>query len=270
MPVKRAVERRPHQLGHAGVDHDEVARRVARLDVDDAREQHAGRPAIARPGSIDDRQRRSRRTALDQRADVVGRATAPRRRRTRCRARRRGRRIRAEIACCSSSPPASAASAAARRSGSSEVICEPTWTWTATSFSDGRVVSVCEQLARVVERHAELVDLEAGRNVRMALGVDVRVDADRDARRRVPAARPIASSARQLAGRFDVDRLQPSGTARLELGHRLADAGEDDVCAARSRPCARPRFPRSSWRRPSCRARCSSRASASVEFAFSA
>ena len=40
--VKGAVERRPHQLGHAGVEDDERAARRVLLDVDDAREQHAG------------------------------------------------------------------------------------------------------------------------------------------------------------------------------------------------------------------------------------
>ena len=39
--MERAVERRPHQFGHAGVEHHEASAAGVRLDVDDAREQHA-------------------------------------------------------------------------------------------------------------------------------------------------------------------------------------------------------------------------------------
>ena len=49
--MERAVERGAHQLGHAGVEHDEAlgARQV--LHVDHPREQHARRPDQTRPGS---------------------------------------------------------------------------------------------------------------------------------------------------------------------------------------------------------------------------
>ncbi len=85
-----------------------------------------------------------------------------------------------------------------------------------------------EQLARGVERHAELVDLEPGRNVRMAPGVDVGVDADGDAG---GAAETCGDGLdpRQLASRLHVDRLQPERHGCFELRWRLADAGEDDV-----------------------------------------
>ena len=85
-----------------------------------------------------------------------------------------------------------------------------------------------EQPVGLVERHAELVDLEAGRNMRMAPGVDVGVDANRHARHE-PRPHRQRLDALELAGRFDVDRLQPERHRAFELGVRLADAGEDDV-----------------------------------------
>jgi hypothetical protein len=125
-----------------------------------------------------------------------------------------------------------------------------------------------QQLARRVQRHAELVDLQPRRNMGMALGIDIRVDAHRDAHRS-PEPRPDRLEARQLAGRFDVDRLDPERHRRLELLRCLADAGEDDL--RRREPALRAtsisHTELASTELPSSR---SSRAIASVEFALSA
>ena len=75
---------------------------------------------------------------------------------------------------------------------------------------------VAKQRARIVERQAELVDLQAGGDVRMAAGIDVGVHADRHAGDRAEP-RGDRFDARQLAGRFDVDRLQPERDGAFEL-----------------------------------------------------
>ena len=64
--------------------------------------------------------------------------------------------------------------------------------------------------------------------------------------------------------------FRPSGDRALELGARLADAGEHDVRRGEARLVRELDLPDRSWRRralPSARSR---RAIASVEFAFSA
>ena len=77
----------------------------------------------------------------------------------------------------------------------------------ATSRRCGRAGHRVEQRARRVGRHAELVDLQAGRDVRVALGVDVRIDADGDAGDQA-ARRGNRFDALELARGFDVDRPQ--------------------------------------------------------------
>ena len=64
--------------------------------------------------------------------------------------------------------------------------------------------------------------------MRMALRVDVGIHPDRDARDGA-LSRGNRFDARQLARRFDVDGLQTERHGAFELGHRLPDAGEDDV-----------------------------------------
>ena len=85
-----------------------------------------------------------------------------------------------------------------------------------------------QHVARLVERHAELVDLEAGRNVRMALRVDVGVDAHRHTCR-PPEPRCDRLDAGELPRRLDVDRLHAERDRGLEFRHRLADAGKHDI-----------------------------------------
>ena len=199
MRWKRAVQRRPHQLGHAGVDDREVARRRARLHVDDAREQHAGRPDDRAARLDDDRQ--ARRAGPRRRAPPRSRRpTAPVRRRTRCRGRRRRRRTRARAR-----PPAPGAAKPASRAAAAPQRVER-GDLRADVHVDG------DQLERGPRRPAPRAGARASSSgtpnllifrpvemCGMALRVDVRVDADRDARdrpaarrspRRAPARRP--------------------------------------------------------------------------------
>ena len=67
----------------------------------------------------------------------------------------------------------------------------------------------------------------------MAAGIDVRVDADGHAGPGAPGGRQV-SDARQLAGRLDVDRRQAEADRPVELGRRLAHAGEDDLVGPES------------------------------------
>ena len=62
----------------------------------------------------------------------------------------------------------------------------------------------------------------------MAAGVDVGVDAHRDARC-APGARGDGGDPRHLAGRLGVDGADAEADRALELVARLADAGEDDL-----------------------------------------
>src|SRR5262249_41249226 len=84
------------------------------------------------------------------------------------------------------------------------------------------------QGTHVADRDAELVDLQAGRDVRMRLRVHVGVDADRDPRAYVPLARQLID-APDLPFRFDIDRADAEIDRVDELGIRLADAREDNL-----------------------------------------
>ena len=83
-------------------------------------------------------------------------------------------------------------------------------------------------LAGVGDGHAELVALQAGRDVRMALRVDVRVDAHGDAGLDA-AGRGDGVDPLDLPFRLGIDAAQPEADGALELRIRLADAGEDDL-----------------------------------------
>ena len=67
--------------------------------------------------------------------------------------------------------------------------------------------------ARLLQRHAELVGLQAGRDVGMALRVDVRIDAQRDARDAPLRARDRGNPI-ELAGRLGVDRADACARSR--------------------------------------------------------
>ena len=181
------------------------------------------------------------------------------------------RRTRARRPAAASSRLTSAASAAARRSGSSAGDLRP------DVHVDGHQLQraarrrvIANSARRVVERHAELVDLQAGRNVRMALRVDVRVArGSRRARRRPSRWRsPRRAPARPADSTLIA--LTPSADGALELRRRLADAGEHDVGGLERRPLRATSISQielASAALPSPR---SSRATASVELAFSA
>ncbi len=72
------------------------------------------------------------------------------------------------------------------------------------------------------------VALDAGRDVRMAAGVDVRIDAHGHARRRA-LSRGDVGDAPDLAGDSALIAATPSAIARSSSAARLADAREDDV-----------------------------------------
>ena len=139
--------------------------------------------------------------------------------------------------CCSSmpSPRRSRASAttasAALLSGSSVVICEPMCTCAPTGSRPAPRRHLAKQRRRFVDRHAELVRLEAGRNVRVALRVDVGIDAQRDARPRALRDGALIDAI-ELARRLDVDRQQAQRDGAIDLGGALADAGEHDLIGA--------------------------------------
>ena len=85
-----------------------------------------------------------------------------------------------------------------------------------------------DQLPRLVGRHAELVRFQTGRDVRMTPGVDVGIDANRHSGVVLHAGRD-GFDPRELARRFDVDRLESQRDGAFELGVRLAHAGKHDV-----------------------------------------
>jgi hypothetical protein len=85
----------------------------------------------------------------------------------------------------------------------------------------------------VLQRDAELVGLQAGGDVRMALRVDVRVHAERHAR--LPPERACdLGDAIELSGRLGVDRADVGADRVFKLRAGLADAGEDDIARRES------------------------------------
>ena len=103
----------------------------------------------------------------------------------------------------------------------------------------------------------------------MALGVDVGVDAHRDAHR-AAQARADRLEPRQLARRFDVDRLEPERDRRTRAPRGVLPTPVKTICDG-AKPALRAtsisHTELASTALPSSR---SSRAIASVEFAFSA
>ena len=124
---------------------------------------------------------------------------------------------------------------AARRSGSRSVICDPTCMCSPTISRPSRRAARRQMSRDGVQGDAELVRLGPGRDVRMAAGVDVGVDPQRDARARLPLARQDVD-ALQLAFRLGVDRLDAEVDRLRQLRRGLADAGEDDLLGDEAGP----------------------------------
>ena len=88
---------------------------------------------------------------------------------------------------------------------------------------------------RRADGHAELVGAQPGRNVRMAVGRNVRIDPERHPRDGLPCTSHGGDPV-QLAGRFRVDRLDPQGNRPVDLGRGLPHAGEDDIAGSVAGP----------------------------------
>ncbi len=133
-----------------------------------------------------------------------------------------------------SSQASVASASAARWSGSRCVICDPTWLCSPT-ISDAAAVAHPEaHLARIFDRHAELVVLAAGRNVRMAARIDVGVHPDRDPGAASARADAMRVDALDLPFRFGVDAAEAELDGPRELRVGFADPGEDDFLGRES------------------------------------
>ena len=135
----------------------------------------------------------------------------------------------------SSSRASVAAASAARASGSSsgdlraDVHVDP------DRHQPAAAGHVADQAAGHGNRHTELVVAQAGRDVRMALRVDVGIDPQRDAGGHAVRRRQLVE-ALELARRLDVDGVHVEGHGAGQFGRRLAHPGEDDL--ARREPAA--------------------------------
>jgi hypothetical protein len=96
-----------------------------------------------------------------------------------------------------------------------------------------RVASRPIDRTRLLQRHAELVRLQAGGNIRMTLRVDIGIDPYRDPRDTLLRACD-GGNAIEFTRRFGVDRADALRDRVLQLLARLAHAREHDV--ARRKP----------------------------------
>ncbi len=220
------VEHRPHQLGHPGVEnHEQLAARLL-LHVDDARQERARGPDDAAAGLEDDGQTRIADDGQDgggvflrRRRDraVVGDAQAP-----------------AQVEVLDRQPVGSeiARERDDRGGGAPERLeihdLRADVRVEADDLEARTILHALAQVAGLGDRHAELVGLEASRDVGMAASVDVGIDADGDARARLAGAGD-GVDALELALRLGVDRLHAQVDRLRQLGACLADAGEDDL-----------------------------------------
>ena len=136
-----------------------------------------------------------------------------------------------------------ASACAARWSGSSSVICEPTWLCSPTISTPRAAVHAQAHRPRVLDRDPELVVLAAGRDVRVAAGVDVGVDPDARRGRGFRAPRAMASIRSSSPSDSALMLRRPRSIARVELGVGLADAGEDDLGGREAGPQRHFDFP---------------------------
>ena len=226
--MERAVEHRAHQLGHAGVEDDELLPVRASL-TSTTRDSSApagatmlrpGSRTIARPESLDDRQ---------QRRGVIRRRSAPATRRTRRRVRRRDRgdRWRSRRRAARARGPRSPA--AARRSGSRSVICEPTWMCRPTISSAVAAARRAGQISRAASM--AMPNLLVFRPVEMCGWLRASMSGlTRSATRaRVCRSRGEAIDAFELTFGLGIDGLDAQIDRLRQLRRGLADAGEDDL-----------------------------------------
>ena len=97
-----------------------------------------------------------------------------------------------------------------------------------TGWSPGCALILRYRLLAISSGHAELVDVETGRDMRMGAGVDIGIHAHRDSGTDTSCLRgPIDSL--QLSRRFGVDRLEVELNGAFDLIRRLADTAEHDV-----------------------------------------
>ena len=100
------------------------------------------------------------------------------------------------------------------------MICEPMCTWMPTARSDGRAAIAWNSDGAMSIGTPNLFALQPGRDVGVALGVDVGIDAQGHPRHRAA----IGGQARQpieLAGRFHVDGEQVERHGAFEFVRRL-------------------------------------------------
>jgi hypothetical protein len=98
----------------------------------------------------------------------------------------------------------------------------------ADDLEAGSAAHAVDEIAGLVDRHAELVGLEAGGDVGMAAGVDVRVDADRHLGARLPFPGDRVEPF-QLSRGLGVDRPHAELHGLRQFGVGLRHAGEDDL-----------------------------------------
>ena len=225
--MERVVEHRPDHFGHAGVHDDEQSIAGCSLTSITRVSSAPAGATMWRPGSrmicrpeLAHRRQHGVGIVLRRQARAIRRRRRPGRRRdpgARCACRRRR-----------SSRARSTSAVAARRSGSRSVICDPMWLCRPTISTPARPRARRAQLRDVVDRDAELVGLQAGRDVRMAaasmsgltrIAIRVRVWRSRDS----ASIRSISPADSTLIVRT------PRSMACAELGRRLADAGEHDL-----------------------------------------
>ena len=84
------------------------------------------------------------------------------------------------------------------------------------------------QRHRFVEGDTELVAAQPGGNVGVGLGVDVRIDPQRD-RRHLAHLRGDGSEPLELGSGFDIEAANPRLECLAHFGRGLADAGEHDL-----------------------------------------
>ena len=198
------------------------------LTYEHARQQHAGRapPASgpARAAAVSGRPASAGSTAAASRAGV-GRAAA---RRSSTPSPPPMSIVRSAKPSASSCRLSAASARAAAASGSRSVICEPMWHCTPTTSMPGSAARPAQDRGRRGDVDAELVLAQAGRDVGVRAGVDVRVDAQRDARRACRAPRPPRAMRAISSSLSALNSPMPCSSPSAISASVLPTPGEDD------------------------------------------